>query len=350
MKRRSGFSSRAGECDAREVTTASEKRDVQGDLGARVALDERHRLSARRSPWPRRSRLEAWGKASGTEPEVDLVGGRAVQGHVRPVVVPGEEECNLATEGRKPQRHEGKHAKAAVLKSAYEPFRQGNASVLADGASTLADATAATPAAEAGACELGAAVGDGDPHSPHLHGSGFWSVLRGLWHAHVGWVFQADPPGLDRYIKDLLQSRVARAVSALTPLWIALSVLLPGLLGGVITQKWGGVWTGLIWGGLVRIFVVHHITWSVNSVCHIWGFRPYRSEDESRNNIVFGVLALGEGYHNTHHAFPTSARHGLRWWQIDVSYYVIRVLAWLGLAWDVKLPSKKAQAKGRRTG
>jgi len=190
----------------------------------------------------------------------------------------------------------------------------------------------------------------GDPHSPHLHGSGFWSVLRGLWHAHVGWVFQADPPGLDRYIKDLLQSRVARAVSALTPLWIALSVLLPGLLGGVITQKWGGVWTGLIWGGLVRIFVVHHITWSVNSVCHIWGFRPYRSEDESRNNIVFGVLALGEGYHNTHHAFPTSARHGLRWWQIDVSYYVIRVLAWLGLAWDVKLPSKKAQAKGRRTG
>jgi stearoyl-CoA desaturase (delta-9 desaturase) len=190
----------------------------------------------------------------------------------------------------------------------------------------------------------------GDPHSPHLHGRGFRSVLRGLWHAHIGWVFQADPPDLDRYIKDLLQSRLVRVVSALTPLWIALSVLLPGLLGGIITQTWGGVWTGLIWGGLVRIFVVHHITWSVNSVCHLWGFRPYRSEDESRDNPVFGVLALGEGYHNTHHAFPTSARHGLRWWQIDISYYVIRVLAWLHLAWDVKLPSKEAQAKGRRIG
>jgi stearoyl-CoA desaturase (delta-9 desaturase) len=189
----------------------------------------------------------------------------------------------------------------------------------------------------------------GDPHSPHLHGQGFWSVLRGLWHAHIGWVFLADPPDLDRYIKDLLQSRLLRMISALTPLWIALSVLLPGLLGGIITQTWGGVWTGLIWGGLVRIFVVHHITWSVNSVCHLWGFRPYRSEDESRDNPVFGVLALGEGYHNTHHAFPTSARHGLRWWQIDISYYVIRVLAWLHLAWDVKLPSKEAQAKGRRT-
>jgi stearoyl-CoA desaturase (delta-9 desaturase) len=190
----------------------------------------------------------------------------------------------------------------------------------------------------------------GDPHSPHLHGRGFRSVLRGLWHAHIGWVFQADPPDLDRYIKDLLQSRLMRSVSALTPLWIAVSVLLPGLLGGIITQTWGGVWTGLIWGGLVRIFVVHHITWSVNSVCHLWGFRPYHSEDESRDNPVFGVLALGEGYHNTHHAFPTSARHGLRWWQIDISYYVIRVLAWLHLAWDVKLPSKEAQAKGRRTG
>ncbi len=190
----------------------------------------------------------------------------------------------------------------------------------------------------------------GDPHSPHLHGRGFRSVLRGLWHAHIGWVFQADPPDLDRYIKDLLQSRLMRVVSALTPLWIALSVLLPGLLGGIITQTWGGVWTGLIWGGLVRIFVVHHITWSVNSVCHLWGFRPYRSEDESRDNPVFGVLALGEGYHNTHHAFPTSARHGLRWWQIDISYYVIRILAWLHLAWDVKLPSKEAQAKGRRIG
>ena len=125
--------------------------------------------------------------------------------------------------------------------------------------------------------------------------------------------------------------------------------MIPAVLGGVITQTWAGVWTGLIWGGLVRIFLVHHVTWSVNSACHLWGLRPYRSDDESRNNIVFGVLAMGEGWHNTHHAFPTSARHGLRWWQIDVSYWVIRTLALLGLAWNVKVPGKQAQA-AHRTG
>jgi stearoyl-CoA desaturase (Delta-9 desaturase) len=189
----------------------------------------------------------------------------------------------------------------------------------------------------------------GDPHSPHLHGEGIRGLLRGLWHAHLGWIFDPDPPDLDRYFKDLQQSRMLRTVSALFPVWLVLGLLLPGVLGGVITGTWAGVWTGLIWGGLVRVFLVHHVTWSVNSVCHLWGFQPYQSADESRNNYLFGVLAMGEGFHNTHHAFPTSARHGLRWWQPDVSYYVIRVLSWLGLAWDVKVPSKAAQARGRRT-
>ena len=189
----------------------------------------------------------------------------------------------------------------------------------------------------------------GDPHSPHLHGRGVWGVLRGLWHAHMGWVFRADPPDLDRYVKDLYQSRLLRVVSALFPVWVALGILLPAVLGGVITRTWMGVWTGLAWGGLVRVFLVHHVTWSVNSVCHLWGFRPYQTADESRNNFVFGILAMGEGFHNTHHAFPTSARHGLRWWQIDVSYYVIRALALVHLAWNVKLPSKQAQVQGRRT-
>ena len=103
--------------------------------------------------------------------------------------------------------------------------------------------------------------------------------------------------------------------------------------------------TGLLWGGLVRIFLVHHVTWSVNSACHLWGMQPYRSQDESRNNAVFGILALGEGWHNNHHAFPTSARHGLRWWQVDVSYYLIRMLAWVRLAWNVGLPSEMARVR-----
>ncbi len=187
-----------------------------------------------------------------------------------------------------------------------------------------------------------------DPHSPQHEGRGVLGLLRGFWHAHIGWFFLADPPDLDRYVKDLLASRTLRVASYLFPLWVVLGLLMPAILGGVITLSWAGVWTGLVWGGLVRVFLVHQVTWSVNSACHLWGFRPYRSGDQSRNNILFGVLALGEGWHNTHHAFPTSARHGLRWWQIDASYWVIRTLALLGLAWNLKLPTKQAQAKERR--
>lgn len=187
----------------------------------------------------------------------------------------------------------------------------------------------------------------GDPHSPHHQGRGVLGLLRGIWHAHLGWVFDPDPPDLNRYVKDLRQSSMLRIVSALFPLWVALGLLIPSVLGGVLTGTWTGALFGLIWGGLARISLVHHVTWSINSVCHLWGQRPYRSDDQSRDNFVFGVLGLGEGWHNTHHAFPTSACHGLRWWQIDVSYRVIRVLALLGLAWNVKIPGKLAQAAQR---
>lgn len=187
-----------------------------------------------------------------------------------------------------------------------------------------------------------------DPHSPLHEGLGVLGLLRGFWHAHIGWLFLADPPDLDRYVKDLAASRSLRVVSHMFPLWAALGLVLPAVLGGVITLSWVGVWTGLIWGGLVRVFLVHHVTWSVNSACHLWGVRPYQSDDESRNNALFGILALGEGWHNTHHAFPTSARHGLRWWQIDMTFWVIRALAVLGLAWNVKVPTRQAQVRGRR--
>ena len=178
-----------------------------------------------------------------------------------------------------------------------------------------------------------------DPHSPHHHGHGVMGMLRGFWHAHIGWAFQPDVVGLDRYVTDLRKFVSIRVASALFPLWILLGLAVPAVLGGLITGTWGGALFGLIWGGLVRVFLVHHITWSVNSVCHLWGSQPYPDKDHSRNNLVFGVLALGEGWHNNHHAFPTSARHGLRWWQIDVSYYVIRALALVGLAWKVRVPT-----------
>jgi stearoyl-CoA desaturase (delta-9 desaturase) len=177
-----------------------------------------------------------------------------------------------------------------------------------------------------------------DPHSPHQQGPGLFGFLRGLWHAHLGWIFKPDPPALARYVKDLWGNRSLRVASALFPLWVVMGLLFPAVLGGLLTWSWLGVLLGLVWGGLARIFLVHHVTWSVNSVCHLWGSRPYREQDHSRNNFVFGILALGEGWHNNHHAFPTSARHGLRWWQVDVSYWVIRALALVGLAWNVRKP------------
>jgi stearoyl-CoA desaturase (delta-9 desaturase) len=123
------------------------------------------------------------------------------------------------------------------------------------------------------------------------------------------------------------------------PLWVFVGLLIPTVLGGLLTMSWTGALFGFVWGGLARIFLVHHVTWSINSVCHLWGSQPYRSHDESRNNVFFGILGLGEGWHNNHHAFPTSARHGLRWWQIDTSYYVIRLMELVGLAWQVRVPA-----------
>jgi stearoyl-CoA desaturase (delta-9 desaturase) len=184
----------------------------------------------------------------------------------------------------------------------------------------------------------------GDPHSPHHYGQGLVALLRGSWHAHVGWMFRPDPPDLPRYVMDLRQDGLLRTVSALFPVWVVVGLLIPAVLGGVLTGSWIGALLGLLWGGLARVFLIHHVTWSINSVCHLWGRQPFRLTDESRNNFVFGILALGEGWHNNHHAFQTSARHGLRWWQIDVSYWVIRLLALLGLAWRIRLPTSLIQA------
>jgi stearoyl-CoA desaturase (delta-9 desaturase) len=187
-----------------------------------------------------------------------------------------------------------------------------------------------------------------DPHTPHHSGSGVWGVIKGFFHSHVSWLFDPDPPALARYVKDLRASKALRVVNALFPLWAAISILLPAVLGGLISMSWAGALTGFIWGSAVRIFLVHHVTWSVNSACHLWGAQPFRSNDESRNNALVGLLAMGEGWHNTHHAFPTSARHGLRWWQVDLSWYTIRAMELVGLAWDVKVPTKEQQIKNAR--
>ncbi len=179
-----------------------------------------------------------------------------------------------------------------------------------------------------------------DPHSPHDHGDGLLALFRGVWHAHMGWFFEPDSPSLPHYVKDLRQSKLLRRASRLFPLWAILGLLIPAALGGLLTRTWMGVLSGLLWGGLARIFLVHHVTWSINSICHLWGSRPFKTGDQSRNNFVFGALGLGEGWHNNHHAFPTSARFGLRWWQVDLGYWFICVLAWLGLVARVQTPRR----------
>jgi stearoyl-CoA desaturase (Delta-9 desaturase) len=188
-----------------------------------------------------------------------------------------------------------------------------------------------------------------DPHSPHHHGDSVWGTIKGFCHAHLGWLFVRRPKGLARYIPDLHQDAVLRTISATFPVWVLVGLLIPAALGGLLTMTWMGVLLGFLWGGLARIFLVHHVTWSVNSVCHIWGSRPFNSHDESRNNPIVGILGLGEGWHNNHHAFPASARHGLAWWQIDVSWIIIRGLELCGLAKAVRVPSPERIAAKRHS-
>ena len=198
---------------------------------------------------------------------------------------------------------------------------------------------------------------EGDPHSPHLHGHTWWGSIKGFVYGHCGWLFAGywSKPELERYVPDLLKDRLLVWCNNSYWLFVLLSLAIPtaagfGLaffLGESMAQCWMGAGLGFLWGGLVRIFVTHHVTWSINSVCHVFGSRPYKSGDKSTNNLICGVVGFGEGWHNNHHAFPTSARHGLKWWQFDSSWIAIRSMQLLGLAWNVKLPSEQALAAKR---
>jgi stearoyl-CoA desaturase (delta-9 desaturase) len=175
----------------------------------------------------------------------------------------------------------------------------------------------------------------GDPHSPHLHGSGVRGALRGLVHAHVGWILGGDALATpERYSKDLLADPVARFVDRMFLLWLVAGLAVPFALGWALSGTIAGALTGLLWGGAVRIFLLHHATFSVNSLCHYFGRHPYETGDQSRNLAWLAVPTLGEAWHNNHHAFPTSARHGQGRWQFDPSWWVIRGLVACGLAWD----------------
>jgi len=185
--------------------------------------------------------------------------------------------------------------------------------------------------------------GEDDPHSPRAgRRPGLLGAASAMLHAHVGWSFRRDCVDTDmrRYAPDLLRDKRLQAINSLFPLWVVLGLALPTLIGWLVDPSWRGAFLGLIWGGLVRVFMVHHVTWSVNSICHMWGRKDHETGDESRNNTIVGFLALGEGWHNNHHAFPSSARHGLKWWQFDASWLLIRVMALFGLAGEIKTASR----------
>jgi stearoyl-CoA desaturase (Delta-9 desaturase) len=188
----------------------------------------------------------------------------------------------------------------------------------------------------------------GDPHSPHVNRAPGWrGALCGLAHAHVGWMFRGkDMANPARYAKDLQADSDLRFISRTFPLWVAVGLAVPFGLGVALTGSVLGGLTGLLWGGAVRVFLLHHATFSINSLCHSFGRRPFSTGDESRNLAWLAPLAFGEAWHNNHHAFPTSARHGLGRWQIDPGAWLIGVLERCHLAWDViRISPDRQQAK-----
>jgi stearoyl-CoA desaturase (delta-9 desaturase) len=190
---------------------------------------------------------------------------------------------------------------------------------------------------------------EGDPHSPHVgHGAGLRGMLRGLWHAHAGWLMRTHGrASMRRYARDLHEDPVMRRIDDSFAQLVLLSLLLPAALGFALS---GGsalaALTAFLWAGLMRIFIGHHITWSINSVCHYFGRRRFAVEDESTNVIWLALPSLGEAWHHNHHAFPQSAYHGLRWYELDPTGWMISALEKVGLAWDVvRISPEKQRAK-----
>jgi stearoyl-CoA desaturase (Delta-9 desaturase) len=188
----------------------------------------------------------------------------------------------------------------------------------------------------------------GDPHSPHVGRAVGWrGAVGGLIHAHLGWILGgAEVASEERYAKDLLADRAVSFVDRTFPMWVLAGLAFPFGLGVALTGSIAGGLTGLLWGGAVRILFLHHATFSINSLCHYFGRRRFATGDESRNLLWLSVPTLGEAWHNNHHAFPSSARHGLRWWQLDPSAWLIGALERSGLVWDVvRITPERERAK-----
>jgi stearoyl-CoA desaturase (delta-9 desaturase) len=190
---------------------------------------------------------------------------------------------------------------------------------------------------------------DGDPHSPWRFGASFRGLTKGLFHAHVGWLFHREMSNRERFAPDLLADKDIRRVDEMFPLLVAVSTAGPALLGGLVTWSWQGALTAFFWAGLIRIGLLHHVTWAINSVCHVYGERPFevRQGDKASNFWPLAILSFGESWHNLHHADPTSARHGVLRGQIDISARTIWLLEKIGAAYQVRWPRPERIAAKR---
>jgi stearoyl-CoA desaturase (delta-9 desaturase) len=182
---------------------------------------------------------------------------------------------------------------------------------------------------------------EGDPHSPWLFGTGPVAVARGFWHAHMGWLFSRDRTNARRFAPDLLADRDIAAVDRQFILLTLASLGIPALVGGLVSWSWWGALTALLWGGLVRVGLLHHVTWSINSICHMFGNRPFASRDRSANVWWLALLSFGESWHNLHHADPTCARHGVKRGQIDVSARLVWIFEKFGWVHSVRWPTAR---------
>lgn len=181
----------------------------------------------------------------------------------------------------------------------------------------------------------------GDPHSPHLQAENGWrGILKGLWYAHMGWLFSNERTSRERWTPDLLKDSTMVRITDLFPWFVGLTFVLPAVLGLVITRSFTGMLTAFLWGGLVRIFLLHHVTFSINSLCHFFGKRPYETKEKSVNFWPLALLSFGESWHNNHHAFPGSAYLGLRGWQLDPGKWLLKVLEFLKLARNLRHPTR----------
>ncbi len=188
---------------------------------------------------------------------------------------------------------------------------------------------------------------EGDPHSPWRFGDSLGALTKGFWFAHLTWMFDVEHTNRDKYTPDLLRDRDIALVDRLFPLWRRSRCCCRVLLGGLITMSWAGALSAFFWASLVRIFVLHHVTWSINSVCHMIGDRPFAARDKSANFWPLAILSFGESWHNMHHADPTAARHGVLRFQLDESARVIWLFEKLGWVSDVRWPKPERLAKLR---